>query len=170
MTSDKSDITLRFTSSADELPRLEPIWNALQAHHSEITPDLGGVSNRDLADAWRKRRAKYEGWLEEPDTFFVVAEGPDGPVGYAFVTVGPGYASWQTGERLAELQTLSVLPGLRGEGVGTVLLEAVLDRLAQMDLPDLAVASTRTNVDAHRFYERHGFTQHFVIHYRRDGR
>lgn len=170
MTSRKPDITLRFTSSADELPPLEPVWNALQAHHSEITPDLGEVPKRDVADAWRKRRAKYEGWLEEPDTFFVVAESPDGPVGYAFVTVGPGYASWQTGERLAELQTLSVLREQRGEGVGTALLEAVLDRLAEMDLRDLAVASTRTNVDAHRFYERHGFTQHFVIHYRRDER
>ncbi len=47
------------------------------------------------------------------------------PVGYAFVTVGPGYASWATGDRLAELETLSVLPEHRGSGLGAALLDTV---------------------------------------------
>lgn len=117
----------------EEIDAVEPLWNALQEHHSRITPSLAGrAPKRDLGDAWRLRRAKYERWLEDPEAFFVIAERRDRPIGYAFVTVGPGYAGWQTGDRLAELETLSVLPEHRGDGVGTALLECVWQHLAEM--------------------------------------
>lgn len=168
MTSLKPEIALRFGDKADQLSALEPLWNALQEHHSKLTPNLGGSApKRELADSWRRRRAKYERWLEDPETFFVVAESGDCPIGYAFVTVGPGYAGWETGDRLAELETLSVLPGHRGDGVGTALLESVWGQLAKMGVEDLVITTAKTNVDSHRFYERHGFTQGFVIYYRK---
>lgn len=168
MTSPQPEITLRFADQADQLPALEPLWNALQEHHSRLTPNLGGSApKRELADSWRRRRAKYERWLEDPETFFVVAESGDRPIGYAFVTVGPGYAGWQTGNCLAELETLSVLPEHRGGGVGAVLLESVWGWLAEMDVEDLVIATAKTKVDSHRFYERHGFTQGFVVYYRK---
>lgn len=166
MTSDRIDIELRYGDSPEGLPALEPLWNALHQHHSRITPSLAGrAPKRGVADAWRLRRAKYERWLEAPDTFFVIAEAQGRPVGYAFVTVGPGYASWATGERLAELETLSVLPEYRGGGVGSALLQAVWKRLAENRVEDLAITTATANVDSHRFYERHGFTQGFVIYY-----
>lgn len=162
----QSEIALRYVDEADQLHAIEPLWNALQEHHSSLIPSLGGSApKRELADSWRRRRAKYERWLEDPETFFVVAEEGDRPIGYAFVTIGSGYAAWQTGERLAELQTLSVLPEQRGVGVGAALLEAVWERLAEMGIEDLAITAAKTNVDSHRFYERHGFTQGFVVYY-----
>jgi hypothetical protein len=36
-------------------------------------PDLEIRPKRPSVDAWRIRRSKYEHWLEDPDTFFVVA-------------------------------------------------------------------------------------------------
>jgi GNAT superfamily N-acetyltransferase len=167
MAPSKPEITLRFEHTVDELSALEPLWNALQEHHAEITPNLGGAPKRELADSWRKRRAKYERWLEDPETFFVIAESRNRPIGYAFATVGPGYASWQTGDRLAELETLSVLPEHRGDGVGTALLESVSQHLTEMGIEDLVVTSATSNVDSHRFYEGRGFTQAFVVYYRR---
>jgi ribosomal protein S18 acetylase RimI-like enzyme len=168
MTPARPEITLRFADEVDQLPVLEPLWNTLQEHHSKLTPDLGGQApKRELADSWRRRRAKYERWLDDPETFFVVAENRDRPIGYAFVTVGPGYAGWQTGDRLAELETLSVLPEHRSNGVGTKLLKSVWGRLAEMGVEDLIITTATTNVDSHRFYERHGFTQGFVIYYGR---
>jgi GNAT superfamily N-acetyltransferase len=155
---------LRHVDSPDGLDSIEPLWNALQEHHSRITPSLGPhTPKRELGDAWRMRRSKYERWLEDPETFFVVAEDAGGPIGYAFVTVGPGYASWATGERAAELETLSVLPNRRGSGVGAALIEAVWDRLAEIGIEDMAITTTETNVDAHRFYERQGFRPGFVV-------
>jgi RimJ/RimL family protein N-acetyltransferase len=160
------EVSLRHANTVEELAALEPVWNALQTHHSEITPDLGPhTPKRALPEAWRIRRSKYERWLGDPDTFFVIVEADGGPVGYAFVTIGPPYAGWATGERLAELETLSVLPEHRGEGIGATLLDAVWARLAELGVEDMAITTTVTNVDAQRFYERHGFAQRFAVYY-----
>ena len=160
------DIELRYAQSIEEIDAVEALWNALQEHHSRITPSLAGQApKRDLGDAWRLRRGKYERWLGEEDTFFVIAESAGKPIGYAFVTVGPGYASWTTGKRLAELETLSVLPEHRNAGVGKALLDAVWARLSKLGVDDLAITTAVTNVDSHRFYERHGFAESFVVYY-----
>lgn len=165
-TLDQPAITLRYADSVEELDTIEPMWNALQEHHVRITPELDPQTpGRDLADAWRMRRFKYVRWLEDSETFFVIAEDGSSPIGYAFVTVGPGYASWRTGERAGVLETLSVLPESRSDGVGAALIEAVWRRLAERGIDDMAITTTKTNVDAHRFYERQGFSQGFVIYH-----
>ncbi|HEY5052659.1 MAG TPA: GNAT family N-acetyltransferase [Solirubrobacterales bacterium] len=168
MTPAEPDIALRYVDTIEELDALEPLWNALQAHHSQITPVLGDdTPKRDAGDAWRMRRRKYERWLRDPATFFVVAEVGGEPAGYAFVTVGPGYASWATGERIAELETLSVLPDRRSGGIGAALVDSAWSRLAQLGVEEMAITTTKTNVDAQRFYERQGFEQGFVVFYGR---
>lgn len=156
---------LRYEDEVARLDAVEPLWNALQEHHMQVTPELDPRTPKrtDLGEAWRVRRAKYVRWLADPESFFVIAEDASGPIGYAFVTVGPPYASWVTGERIAELETLSVLPGRRGGGVGAALIEAVWERLAERGVEDMAITTTRTNLDAHRFYERQGFHQAFIV-------
>jgi hypothetical protein len=68
-------VELRYADSSAELGVIEPLWNALHEHHSQIEPKLAGSTpKRDLPAAWELRRAKYASWLEEPDTFFVLAE------------------------------------------------------------------------------------------------
>lgn len=161
-----SQVNLRHESSADEIDAVEPMWNALQEHHVRITPELDPQSpGRDLADAWRMRRSKYVRWLEDPETFFVIAENESSPIGYAFVTVGPGYASWHTGDRAGVLETLSVLPDHRDSGIGAALIEAAWERLAELGVEDMAITTAKTNVDARRFYERQGFRQGFVVYH-----
>jgi len=165
------EITLRYADTVEELDAVEPLWNALQEHHVRVTPELDPQTpKRELDDAWRMRRSKYVRWLEDPETFFVVAEDESGPVGYAFVTVGPGYASWRTGERAGVLETLSVLSERRGSGVGAELIEATWNRLDELGIDDMAITTTKTNVDAHRFYERQGFNQAFVVYHGRRAR
>lgn len=152
-----------------DLPRLEPVWNALQAHHARITPELGHSAARSPEESWRRRRSRYEGWIEEPDTFVLLAERGERLVGYALVTVGPGLASWATADRVADLETLSVLPEERGNGVGTALLDAVDARLAELEVHELMLTAADTNADAHRFYERRGLRASFVVFYGRAG-
>ena len=159
-------LILRYADTIAELDAVELLWNALQAHHTAISPDFGeSTPSREPGDAWQIRRSKYAHWLQDPETFFVVAEITGEPVGYAFVTIGPGYASWQTGQRLAELETLSVLPEQRGHGIGSAMLTAVWSRLAEQGVEDMAITTTTTNVDSHRFYEREGFRQRFVVYH-----
>lgn len=153
--------------AAGELDLLAPLWIALQEHHARITPSLAHATKRDAADSWRRRRRKYERWLDEPGAFAAVAERDGDLVGYAFVTVGPGFASWASGEQLAELQTLSVAPEARGERIGTLLLELVVRRLAAAGVEELKVTSTVANEGAHRFYERRGLERAFVVFFGR---
>lgn len=161
-------ISLRYVEEAEELDTLEPLWNALQEHHVKVTPELGPQTpKRELAEAWRIRRSKYARWIQDPETFFVLAEEDGEPVGYAFLTVGPPYASWASGESIAELETLSVLPEHRGRGIGASLIEAAWSRLAERGVEDMAITTTKTNDDAKRFYEREGFNQSFVVYHGR---
>jgi RimJ/RimL family protein N-acetyltransferase len=160
------NLSLRHSSDPAELDQLEPLWDALQEHHVEVTPELGPRTRaRTDEQARRIRLAKYERWLGDPDTFFIVAAVDGEPAGYAFVTVGMPYASWDVGERLAGLESLSVLPAHRGAGVGAALLDAVWDRLAELGVDDMQIVTTSTNAGAKRFYERHGFSHRLDVYY-----
>lgn len=166
MTDNQQGLSLRHADSLAELGALEPLWNVLQEHHARITPALADVTPAlGVEESWQRRRTKYERWLADGGAFFVVAETLSAAVGYAFVTVGPGYSSWATGDRAATLETISVLPEHRGAGVGEALLETVWERLAEDGIEDLAITTAATNIDSHRFYERQGFSKSFVIYY-----
>jgi len=142
-----------------ELARLEPLWVALHDYHMLISPRLAGFHPRSPEESWRHRWARYARWLEDPDTFVLVAERGGDLVGYAFVTFGMGWSSWNSGERIAELQTLSIAPSSRGQGLGSQLLAAVRDKLASMGIKYMAIGALVSNIDAQRFYERHGFNE-----------
>ncbi len=159
-------IGFRLADSVEELDDLEPLWGALQEQHERITPDLGErTPKRERAESWRFRRSKYERWLGDPDTFFLIAALEGEPVGYAFVTIGPGHASWETGARMAVLETLSVLGEHRGEGIGSSLLDAFWARLAELGVEEMSVTTTLTNFDAQRFYESQGFSRRFAVYF-----
>lgn len=148
-----------------DLDSIEPLWAALNEHHAEITPLLAGAVARNRDDSWRLRKGKYERWIADPATFILVASDGDRLIGYACVTVGPGFATWASGDRIAELETLSVLPDARGRGVGTALIDAVEDRLRAAGITDMTVSSATTNVDSHRFYMRRGLHTAFTVFY-----
>ncbi|MFZ1154665.1 MAG: GNAT family N-acetyltransferase [Solirubrobacteraceae bacterium] len=139
----------------NELDLIEPLWNALREHHSSVTPDLGAPRSR--RESWRRRRSQYEGWLANPEAFVLLAERGAEQVGYAMVHVREGSPTWPLSERAGEIETLSVLPSERGNGTGTALLEAVREELKARGITELSLHVMRTNKDAIRFYERHGF-------------
>ncbi len=162
----RPDLTLRRGSDPAELDQLMPLWDALQSHHVEVTPELAPQAPaRTHAEAARIRRGKYERWLSDPDAFFIVAALGGAPAGYAFVSVGMPYASWDVGSRLATLETLSILPEHRGTGLGAALLDAVWERLAELGIADMQIVTTSTNTGAKRFYERQGFSLRMDVYY-----
>lgn len=138
-----------------ELELVEPLWNALREHHASVAPDLGAP--RERGASWERRRAQYERWLAEPDSFVLLAERDGAPVGYAMVHLHDGSSTWPTAERAGELETLSVLPDERGRGTGAALLEEVRERLRALGADELSVFVIARNAGAIRFYERHAF-------------
>jgi ribosomal protein S18 acetylase RimI-like enzyme len=159
---------VRYSEDCGGLTVLEPLWDALQDYHSQVLPSLAGKApSRSPREAWRLRRALYEHLLRSHDTFVLVAEVGGRAVGYAFVTVRRGLSAWKTGDRVAELQTLSVLPEYRGQGLGGVLLEVLWRRLADRGVEEMSITTAVTNLRSHHFYEKHGFQQGFVVYYGR---
>jgi GNAT superfamily N-acetyltransferase len=145
---------------------LQPLWESLHEHHATIAPhleELGPVRRPD--QSWAVRRELYEDWLSEPDAFVLVAEVDRQPIGYAMVHLRGPEETWQTGDRIGVLETLTVLPGERGRGVGTALFERIYAELGELGVTELEVAVISKNVAALRFYERHGllpFTVSFM--------
>lgn len=164
----EGDLTIR-RAQAGELAVLEPLWKSLQEHHAQITPRLGPSPKRDAEASWQRRLAKYELWAKNPDTFVILAERDERAIGYAFVTVRAGHASWASGDRIAELETLVVLKRERGRGVGTALVRTVKTHLAELEIDEVMVTAAVTNYGAHRFYERHGLVHAFHVFYGRLG-
>jgi ribosomal protein S18 acetylase RimI-like enzyme len=61
-------------------------------------------------------------------------------MGDAFVIQEGADDTWATGDRTAELESLAVLAAERGRGLGTLLLDAVDARPAELRIDDVIVA------------------------------
>lgn len=146
-----------------EFDRLEPLWLALHEHHVRLSPQLAGMPARLACESWARRRAYYIERSSDPETFVLGAEVYDRLVGYAFVTVVPGYCAWNSGVRQAQLETLSVARASRGQRIGERLLAGVDERLSELGIETISLSATCANFGAHRFYERHGFRRAEVV-------
>jgi ribosomal protein S18 acetylase RimI-like enzyme len=147
-------------AGAEALDRLRPLWLALHHHHQAVGGErLGPYVDDDTS--WAARRALYEDFLAGGG-FALLAERAGALVGYAMVAIKTSTETelddtWQSGERVAEIETLVVLPEARGEGVGSALLDTIDAELARMGIADVLIAAFVTNTEAIRLYERRGF-------------
>jgi GNAT superfamily N-acetyltransferase len=76
-------------------------------------------------------------------------------VGYA--TASREYSTWSAGEYL-HMDCLFVRASARGAGLGAALLQAVIDSAREGGIADIQWQTPAWNVDAARFYRRHGAT------------
>jgi GNAT superfamily N-acetyltransferase len=141
---------------AELLDELRPLWLALRDHHGEVAPHRGPV--RDDEGSWGRRREHYERWLAEDDAFVLLVRDPGGgpALAYAFVRREHAPATTWPDRRVLDLETLSVAPAARGQGLGTALLAAAEDRT-------LVLTAVAQNAGALRFYEREGFIPSYVV-------
>jgi ribosomal protein S18 acetylase RimI-like enzyme len=78
------------------------------------------------------------------------------------LTIADGPATWEVGDRVAEVETMAVLPGERSGGVGTALIEAALAAAEAAGVEAIGVGVVHSNAAAIRFYERAGFRPFYV--------
>lgn len=89
-----------------------------------------------------------------PDTrWYVVAEAWDDPAELA------GYAGLLVGAGTADVQTLAVSPLHQRRGLGTALLESMIDEAAKRGASELLLDVRADNTAALALYARHGFEQ-----------
>jgi ribosomal protein S18 acetylase RimI-like enzyme len=113
-------------------------------------------------ETWRERRTLYEGLFERPDTFVFLARVDGTLAGYALGWVADtaeGWAAdtWRVGDRVGELESISVLPEHRGAGIGSRLLDLVDEEFERLGVEDVILGVLPGNIDARRLYERRGF-------------
>jgi ribosomal protein S18 acetylase RimI-like enzyme len=159
--------------SVSDLPSLEPLWVAVHRAHAASMPELAPYVSD--AETWAERRALYEQVFEKPDTVLLLAFDGDALIGYALghvLAVQDTWIAdtWRTGPRVAEIESLSVLPEYRGRGIGTALMDALERELEAHGVRDFIVGALAGNEDAQRLYRRRGFRPTWLYLARFDGR
>ncbi len=143
---------------------LEPLWRALHAQHLSIDPRPAGIPMRPQDETWERRRDLYEAWLAEKDALLLLAESKERAVGYALSHMHEADDTWDTHGRFGVLESLSVLPEMRGRGIGGLLMSALRAELRNLGVTALEIGVVATNKAARRFYERQGFRP-WQVHY-----
>jgi ribosomal-protein-alanine N-acetyltransferase len=127
--------------------------------------DLPGVMALEeelfAPDTWTE--AMYRDELSRPDTrFYVVAEfhleGEDDEEEPVTDPVMVGYGGLIAYDDEAHVATLGVTKALQGEGIGSLLLDALLAE-ADKRSPVVLLEVRADNATAQRLYERRGFTE-----------
>ena len=91
--------------------------------------------------------------LAGPSLFATVIDEP--PAGFALVSLRPN--AWYDGP-VALLDELYVVPAMRSRGLGTALLAAAREEARRRGAELMEINVDGPDVDARRFYERHGFS------------
>lgn len=134
------ELRIATAEDADEVARLLHDFNTEFA-----TPSPGpGV----LAERLRRL-------LASKATFAILTEPGEPAVGVALVTLRPNV--WYDGP-VALLDELYVVPALRGRGIGTGIVERLEAVVREGGGELIEINVDEGDVDAQRFYERHGFS------------
>jgi ribosomal protein S18 acetylase RimI-like enzyme len=148
------------TGSTADLDLVGPLWVAVHHQHTQTMPHLAPYVSDD--ESWRVRHGLYEELLAKPDTLLLLAFVGESIVGYGLAHVMPADETWipdtwETGSRIGEIESLSVLPQYRGSGLGSELLSQLEEHLNTTGVKDLILGALPGNTGAIRLYERRGY-------------
>lgn len=144
-----------YKAGHERLGDVEPLWKELHEHHAKISSYLG--ETRSPEESWERRRRRYLEWLGDDHGFLLIAEvDGKGPVAYGVVHLEPGSEVWRTGDLIAKVQTLCVLPDHRGTAVGTALVEAGRSILKPLGIREASFSCMVTNEEAIAMFESFG--------------
>lgn len=126
----------------------------------ELLADDGlGRGRETVADLTPYRRA-FEVLDRDPAQLLAVAELDGVIVGTLQLTVIPGLA--QRGRTRGLVEAVRVASGRRGQGLGEELMRWVIGEAKRRGCSLVQLTSNASRADAHRFYERLGFTPSHV--------
>jgi ribosomal protein S18 acetylase RimI-like enzyme len=146
---------------ASRLDEVGPLFKAMHEHHraggAQVLPFRPGEA------AWERRRPHYESLLASGRGHLLLAEEDRRVIGYVMVSVTAGQVTLATGDRMAELETLSVAEGDRGQGVGRALMDAAYAVMRDLGATEVVLYVLEGNDGAVRFYERLGMRPYLRV-------
>ncbi|GAA1320477.1 GNAT family N-acetyltransferase [Leucobacter albus] len=154
--------------SAEPSP-LAPLWLALFDHH--VSTGAAGMVTRPREGSWPRRRDHYRDTISgSPRASLWIATDDGTPVGYALSfedSLGGSDALGGSGaqvgsadaasSRIEVLETLSLLPETRGQGLGARLVSIVEGAATARGIERVAIDVMGGNDRALRFYTRAGY-------------
>jgi ribosomal protein S18 acetylase RimI-like enzyme len=152
---------------AGGLDELAALWGELQQVHLATAVHRPLVTDRDVS--WARRRRWYERVLADGGACFTARPAAGGPpVGYAVVAIDRTLDdTFETAGGMAELLTLVVADGRRGQGLGRRLLAAAQDHVRAQGIDLLRVLVMTGNEAALGFYGAAGYDRGEDVLYRR---
>ncbi|MEU0069058.1 GNAT family N-acetyltransferase [Streptomyces sp. NPDC006332] len=117
-------------------------------------------AQRESPDDLTPYLAALERLSSDPHQHLVVAVREGRVVGTLQLTVIPGLS--RRGSTRSIIEGVRIHADERGSGLGTRLIEWAIDESRRQDCQLVQLTSDNTRSDAHRFYERLGFTASHV--------
>ncbi|MGW0879108.1 N-acetyltransferase family protein [Streptomyces sp. NPDC002671] len=142
------DLEIR-TATADDLPAIVAL----------LADDPLGAQRESLEDLTPYRAAQIR--LEsDPNQHLVVAVREGRVVGTLQLTIIPGLS--HKGATRSIIEGVRIHADVRGSGLGTQFIEWAIEESRRLDCQLVQLTSDSSRTDAHRFYERLGFTASHV--------
>ncbi|MEW2510213.1 GNAT family N-acetyltransferase [Streptomyces sp. NPDC046870] len=138
------DLEIR-AATADDLPAIVAM----------LADDPLGVQRESPGDLTPYRNA-LERLVADPHQHVVVAVREGRVIGTLQLTIIPGLS--HKGATRALIEAVRIHADERGSGLGGRLIEWAIDTSRQLGCQMVQLTSDKTRTDAHRFYERLGFT------------
>jgi GNAT superfamily N-acetyltransferase len=117
-------------------------------------------AQRESPDDLAPYLAALERLSADPNQHLVVAAREGRVVGTLQLTIVPGLS--RRGSSRAIIEAVRIHTDERGSGLGTQLIEWAIDESRRQGCRMVQLTSDNTRTDAHRFYERLGFTASHV--------
>ncbi|MER6101303.1 GNAT family N-acetyltransferase [Streptomyces sp. NPDC001832] len=117
-------------------------------------------AQRESPDDLTAYHAAFRRLTDDPNQRLVVAVREGRVVGTLQLTVIPGLS--RRGSTRSVIEGVRIHTDERGSGLGTQLIEWAVDESRRQDCRLVQLTSDATRTDAHRFYERLGFTASHV--------
>ncbi|MFF9770200.1 GNAT family N-acetyltransferase [Streptomyces sp. NPDC053086] len=127
----------------------------LSAIVAMLADDPLGAQRESLDDLTPYRTA-LERLASDPNQHVVVAVREGRVIGTLQLTIIPGLS--HKGATRALIEAVRIHAEERGSGLGSRLIEWAIDTSRRLDCQMVQLTSDKTRTDAHRFYERLGFT------------
>lgn len=113
-------------------------------------------AERESPGDLRPYLAAFERLSADPNQYLVVAARDGRVVGTLQLTIVPGLS--RRGATRSIIEGVRIHAEERGSGLGTQLIEWAVDESRRQGCRLVQLTSDRTRTDAHRFYERLGFS------------
>ncbi len=143
---------------ADALRMREAISDDLPAIVALLADDENGALREDAGLPLDPGYiAAFDAIAALPNQELIVAEKDGRIVGTMQLSYLPGLSF--RGRWRGQIEAVRIASALRGQGLGTVMIEWAVERCRARGCKMVQLTSKRTRLDAHRFYERMGWDQ-----------